>query len=160
MKRAPIVILLAFAALPLGGCGGTMVREGVWEITWNIQESSTRLPWNVPKRTVQVRVEKDSSGEGEIVEISPLDVPPSGTTEERNPAMDIRPMYGDVRVRAEDEPASIQIESADAYWRWVMWGVVRSSEYITGTHFGARLRQSHRSVVLEGWWTMRWLRET
>lgn len=165
MKRALVVAILSVLTFPLAGCGGTMVREGIWEITWNIQESSTRLPWPVPKRIVKVRVEKDRSGDGEIVEISPLfdaAAEHASTAEDqdgRNPALEVKPMYGYVRVQAEDQPPVMQVEAADSYWRWAMWGIVRSSEYVTSTHFAARLRRSDKLVVLDGWWSMRWIRE-
>lgn len=160
MRRNLCLFVGALTALSLAGCGGTIVRDGIWEITWNVQESSTRLPWDIPKRTVKVRVEKDPSGDGEILEMTPIGALASDDNSEgRHPALELRPMYGDVRVRREEEPPSLQVEAADAYWRWVMWGVVKSSEYISGTHFAARRRHGRQAVVLDGWWSMRWLRD-
>ena len=178
--------LWILAAFGLSGCRTHYVREGIWVLSFRVYESTTREPYAIPKRLVNVKVDFDEAGEGDILEITPVQAEQEGEAKQgegkegegkegegkeagegddhlpaKDPNLQIRrPMYADVRVRREGEPAVIQIvNEADAYYTFSMWGQVNNSEEIVGTHLGARSRRLKKPIILEGWWGMKWLRE-
>lgn len=148
------------------GCSTpTTLRPGVWELSFALQESETREPLPFVKpRLVQLQVERgDEPDGGEIAEIVPLaaeDQPgaPAGAAGTKLTSR-VPPLYGDIRIRGRDHLPSIQVAGADRDWNFTLTGLVRSPEYVEGTHMGAKYRGRRDLLLLEGVWSMRWLRD-
>ena len=168
MKRHLLTLsALLLVAPQLTSCRSHSIREGVWKLSMHVQ---TGLPedMEVPDRLVAVHIGKDSTGEGEVAEIGPVeeaDAPQApvegGESGKRpdHPSLELRSMWADIRSKNDNEPPRVQIEGADGFWRFLMWGVVKQHTYVQGLHFSATLRDPKRHLVLEGWWEMRWVRD-
>jgi hypothetical protein len=167
MTRAGISVLGALVTLAVSGCSGTLIREGIWELSFKGRIIQTGEPYPFPKWIVKVLVEANPDGSGEVAEISTLPESPAagkdvtaGKAEDKveiDPAKVLKSLYADIQVKREGEPPIVTIHHTDAYWTFMMWGEVRNPEYIVGTRFGARHREINRSM--EGYWFMKWLRE-
>lgn len=162
MKRRILASLVCLGLPWIAGCKSYSIREGVWELSFDLQETLTRETWDfIPRHLVKIQVEPAEDGEGETAEITFL-----SHEDAAGPASGHRPrlaslvpnLYADIRYRDRGQPPSIQIVGYDAHWEFSMRGVVRNSEYIEGRHAGARARGTRRPVILEGTWSLRWLR--
>jgi len=160
-----LLALLPLVGIPgLSGCSGDSIREGIWELAIQAQVSDTRQPTSIQKRLVKVLVGPDDAGEGEVAEITPLAEPAqpeaggTGAPQAKDAALELKPMYADIRRRREEQRAAVSIHASDAYWIWQMRGYVKDSEHIVGVSLGAHART--KNVVLEGRWSMHWVRDS
>ena len=163
MKRR-ILASLACLGLPwIAGCKSYCIREGIWELSFDLQETLTRVPLGeiIPRHVVKIQLEKAEDGEGETAEITFLThEEAAGSTSGQRPRLAslIPNLYADIRYRDRGQPPSVQIVGYDANWEFSLRGVVRNPEYIEGRHAGARSRGTRQPMILEGTWSLRWLR--
>ncbi len=170
MKRLAVSVSGVLAILGVSGCSGTMIRDGIWELSFKGKIVQTGDPYPFPRWIVRVLVEENPGGPGEVAEITRIsEIPegPAGREEagpdkakekvEIDPDKVMKPLYADIEVKREGEPPVITIHHTDAYWTFMMWGQVKDPEHIVGTKLGARHRA--KNVSIEGYWFMKWLRE-
>lgn len=159
MTRSALASLALFGLPCTLGCTSTTIREGIWELSLDLQDATTHERWDfIPRHIVKVLVEKDETGGSEVAEISFLPQEDAGARGASNLAPLLPNLYADIRARSRGEPPSVQILGSDKQWDFSLRGVVRSPEFIEGRHAGARLKGTRENVVLEGVWSLRWLR--
>ena len=143
-------ILLPAAAFS-AGCSGQTVRDGIWELSFDLAfvDTGESVSDLVRSREVLVRSTSDSRGEEviEVIEIAPL-----------SRIENVSPMYGEIRSGHVSPKPIITIMHTDRDWAWQMFGYVRDDESIVGNRFYGRTK--HEQLVLEGRWEMKWLRDT
>ena len=78
-----VLIVVAMVGVSLeSGCSSHPMREGIWELNFYGQVVKTHLVLPIDKCEVQVRVEWNESGDGQVVEIL-------------YPDDELNPMYGE-----------------------------------------------------------------
>lgn len=159
MTRCTLASLALFGLPWTVGCTTTTIREGIWELSLDLEDAMTHERWDfLPRHLVRVFVEKNETGDGEVAEISFLPQDDARPPEAPKLAPLLPNLYADIRPRSRGEPPSFQILGSDKQWEFSLRGVVRSPEYVEGSHAGARLKGTRQNVVLEGVWALRWLR--
>ena len=148
------------------GCSSPSVREGIWELSFNLQRSENREPLPIPPREVRISIEyeaDESSGEvKELVEI----VENTGSDKENGrkkrsgvePNPTLRPLYGEIPAVPDGRKKMLFVEHRDDDWFWRMAGVVANPELIRGTNFMARAH-GFENLRAEGKWLLKWLRD-
>lgn len=164
MMRFCALLLVFCCSLPLCGCSGYYIREGVWELSFQTVIDNTGDPLYVEKHLVTVLIEASPDGTAQVAEITKREtesdgeesgaMPPDGDRRATLPRL-----YADIKVRRRGDAPTAFITSQDSDWLQInMRGRVDSDRHIVGTHFTARQREEP-TVLLKGRWDMRWIRD-
>lgn len=142
-QRLRIGALAGIVALLGAGCSTHSIREGLWKLSFNAQDSLTRQP--VPTELLpptRVLVAVGWTDDGEEVTIA-------------HPDSENLRMYGKIPQGKKE----FYVRGAvDDYWVFQLKGNVMSPELVDGTSFAARHR-FERNTGFEGRWRMQYVGE-
>ena len=164
---------LGFAALLSAGCTGPVVRDGIWELSFNevkrrmIGASGVPdLELPPPKKLVRLQV-ISSGGDVETAIVTHLatardpNEAATGEEEEETPRQtSLKPMRFRIVYKGMDDVdgvATVRVEHEDASWIWQMWGTIADPGNMGG-YFSARGRYKS-NLALEGHWNCRLMQE-
>lgn len=146
--------IVLFAALA-AGCQSHSIREGVWMLTWHLQDTRTQEsiePYlEANKATVhqvEVLVEWGDETPGEVVEIRPIS---SHSQVGKKSTRRLPPLFGDIPVGGNE----LTIRGGDNSFEFRMIGRVESETHVIGRKVLARMRLDDEA--LEGRWSMKWV---